>query len=44
MDKTLLVEVICEEMNAKKIAEIEQYPDCCADAFIERSWDRFVYG
>jgi len=41
MDKEFLVEITREQMDHKKIGEIEGYPNCCIDAFVENRWDLF---
>lgn len=39
MDRASLVEMVGSDHE--KIGEIEQYPDCCVDAFIEHRWKKY---
>ena len=39
MDRAFLAEIVCEDHE--EMAEIEQYPSCCADAFIENKWEEY---
>ena len=41
MDKEFLVKIMREKMDHKKLGEIEGFPNCCIDAFVESRWDVF---